>query len=100
MSDIADRVKKLISGFAGVDPAKTGDATTLKDDLGLDSLHLIELAMDLEAEFGIEIEGVEAEAVNTVGDAVLLVERKISEQRSTGPAAAPGPDDTTGTDAS
>ena len=49
------------------------------NDLGADSLDLVELAMGIETEFGIEISDDNAENINTYGDAIRLIKEKISE---------------------
>lgn len=74
----ADRVKRIIAEYLDIDETTLTDATTLRVDLGADSLDLVEITMALEDEFHIDmIPDDEAERVVTVADAVALVERHI-----------------------
>ena len=73
MSDVADRVKKIVVDHLGVDEAKVTDNASF-DDLGADSLDTVELVMALEDEFGCEIPDAVAEKMVTVKDAVSFLE--------------------------
>ncbi len=75
MSDIADRVKKIVIEHLGVDAEKVVDAANFIDDLGADSLDTVELVMAFEEEFGVEIPDDAAETIVTVGDAVRFLEK-------------------------
>ena len=75
MSDIADRVKKIVVEHLGVDDAKVTDGASFIDDLGADSLDTVELVMAFEEEFGCEIPDDAAETIQTVGDAVGFLEK-------------------------
>lgn len=55
MSDISQRVKNIIVEHLGVDAAKVTDSASFIDDLGVDSLDLVEMVMKFETEFGVEI---------------------------------------------
>ena len=55
MSDTADRVKKIVVEHLGVDAAKVTEDASFIDDLGADSLDIVELVMAFEEEFGVEI---------------------------------------------
>jgi acyl carrier protein len=70
MSDIADRVKKIVVEHLGVEPEKVVEAASFIDDLGADSLDTVELVMAFEEEFGVEIPDDAAETILTVGDAI------------------------------
>lgn len=74
MSETADRVKKIVCEKLGVEPEKVTEEAAFITDLGADSLDTVELIMDFEKEFGIEIPDEEAEKIKTVGDAVAYVE--------------------------
>ena len=76
MSDIAERVKKIIVEHLGVDIAKVTDNASFIDDLGADSLDTVELVMAFEEEFGIEIPDDAAEKIITVKDAVDYINQK------------------------
>lgn len=74
MSDIADRVKKIIVDHLGVEEAKVVENAHFIDDLGADSLDTVELVMAFEEEFGIEIPDEAAEKISTVKDAVDYIQ--------------------------
>ncbi len=78
MSDIGDRVKKIVVEHLGVDVAKVTDEASFIDDLGADSLDTVELVMAFEEEFGCEIPDDAAETILTVGDAVKFIEKNSS----------------------
>ena len=75
MSDIGDRVKKIVIEHLGVDAEKVQDNASFIDDLGADSLDTVELVMAFEEEFGVEIPDDAAETILTVGDAVKFLEK-------------------------
>jgi acyl carrier protein len=75
MSDIGDRVKKIVVEHLGVEPDKVTEAASFIDDLGADSLDTVELVMAFEEEFGCEIPDDAAETILTVGDAVKFLEK-------------------------
>ncbi|SHF50773.1 acyl carrier protein [Ornithinibacillus halophilus] len=70
MADVFDRVKDIIVDKLDVDESKVTLEASFKDDLEADSLDVVELVMELEDEFDMEIADEEAEKINTVGDAV------------------------------
>lgn len=74
MSDIAERVKKIVVEHLGVDPEKVNDKASFIDDLGADSLDTVELVMAFEEEFGCEIPDDAAEKILTVKDAITFIE--------------------------
>ena len=73
MSDVAERVKKIVTEQLGVKEEVTNEASFV-DDLGADSLDTVELVMALEEEFECEIPDEDAEKITTVGDAVTYIE--------------------------
>lgn len=75
MSDIAERVKKIVIEHLGCDAEKVTDNASFIDDLGADSLDNVELVMAFEEEFGVEIPDDAAETIQTVGDAVGFLEK-------------------------
>jgi acyl carrier protein len=62
----------------GIDATDVSEGSDLSKDLGLDSLDTVELTLGLEERFGIDIPDTELEGVSTVGDAVTLIEKKVS----------------------
>jgi acyl carrier protein len=75
MSDIGERVKKIVVEHLGVEPDKVTEQASFIDDLGADSLDTVELVMAFEEEFGCEIPDDAAETILTVGDAVKFLEK-------------------------
>jgi acyl carrier protein len=73
MSDVADRVKKIVVEHLGVDEAKVTENASFIDDLGADSLDTVELVMAFEEEFNIEIPDEAAEKIKKVGDAISYI---------------------------
>jgi acyl carrier protein len=65
-------------GQRGIEGGEVSEQSHLVNDLGLDSLDTVELTLGLEERFGIEIPDTELEGVATVGDAVTLIEKKLS----------------------
>ena len=79
MSDVGDKIKKIIVDHLGVDASKVTEEASFIDDLGADSLDTVELVMAFEEEFGAEISDSEAEKILTVGDAKTFVESQSSK---------------------
>ena len=73
MSDIAEKVKAIIVDNLGVDIAEVADSASFTNDLGADSLDTVELIMEFEKEFDIQIPDDKAEAISTVGDAIAFI---------------------------
>src|SRR6266436_326239 len=73
MSDIAERVKKIVVEHLGVEAAQVKEDAKFIDDLGADSLDTVELVMAFEEEFSIEIPDDAAEKIQTVGDAINFI---------------------------
>lgn len=74
MSDIGERVKKIVIEHLGVEEAKVTDSASFIDDLGADSLDTVELVMAFEEEFGVEIPDDAAEKILTIQDAIKFIE--------------------------
>lgn len=75
MSNVNERVKKIVIEHLGVDAAKVTDSASFIDDLGADSLDTVELVMAFEEEFGIEIPDDAAEKIQTVKDAIAFIQQ-------------------------
>jgi len=75
MSDIAERIKKIVIEHLDVDAEKVTENASFIDDLGADSLDNVELLMAFEEEFGVEIPDDAAETIQTVGDAINFVQK-------------------------
>ena len=75
MSDIAERVNKIVIEHLGVEEVKVVDSASFVDDLGADSLDTVELVMAFEEEFSIEIPDDVAEKITTIKDAIEHIEK-------------------------
>lgn len=78
MSDVADRVKKIVIEHLNVEAEKVTENASFIDDLGADSLDTVELVMAFEEEFNVEIPDDAAESIVTVGDAVKFINAKAA----------------------
>jgi acyl carrier protein len=75
MSETAERVKKIVVEHLGVENEKVTEEASFIDDLGADSLDIVELVMAFEEEFGVEIPDDAAEKIGTVKDAIDYIEQ-------------------------
>lgn len=73
--EVIDRVKKIIIDQLGVDASKITEESSFVDDLGADSLDIVELIMAFEEEFDVEIPDEDAEKIKTVGDATKYLNK-------------------------
>ena len=78
MSDVADRVKKIVIEHLGVDEDKVIETANFIEDLGADSLDTVELVMAFEEEFGCEIPDDAAENISTIKNAIDFIESQQS----------------------
>ncbi|MFD1436215.1 acyl carrier protein [Kroppenstedtia eburnea] len=76
MEDTLDRVKRIIVDRLGVDASEVTLEASIKDDLGADSLDVMDMILELEDEFSMEISDEEAEKINTVKDIVTYIESR------------------------
>jgi len=79
MSNIEEKVRSTIVDQLGVDSGKVKANASLIDDLGADSLDIVELVMAMEEEFGLEIPDEDAEKIKTVGDVIKYIESKTAQ---------------------
>jgi acyl carrier protein len=77
MSDVLERVKKIVVENLDVEADKVVESASFIDDLGADSLDLVELVMAFEEEFNIEIPDDVQESIRSVGDAVSHIKAHI-----------------------
>lgn len=77
MSDIAERVKKIVAEHLGVEEWKVAESASFIDDLGADSIDTVALVMAFEEEFGVEIPDVAAEKILTVKNAIEFIEQHM-----------------------
>jgi len=78
MADNSEKVKDIIANELGVEREKLSDGASFIDDLGADSLDIVELGMEFEKEFNIEIPDEDAEKLRTVGDALAYLNGKVA----------------------
>lgn len=78
LATVLERVSKVIVDRLGVDESEVKLEASFREDLGADSLDVVELVMELEDEFDMEISDEDAEKIATVGDAISYIESKIS----------------------
>jgi len=76
MASVFERVKKIIVEQLGVEEEEVTMEAAFIDDLGADSLDIVELVMAFEEEFGLEIPDEDAEKIRTVGDAVNYINER------------------------
>jgi len=79
MASVFDRVKGIVVDQLGVAEEEVTTEASFVDDLGADSLDVVELVMALEEEFGVEIPDEDAEKIITVGEAVKYIESHAGE---------------------
>jgi acyl carrier protein len=75
MSDVASKVKAIIVDKLGVDESEVTNEASFTNDLGADSLDTVELIMEFEKEFDIQIPDDQAESIATVGSAIEYIEK-------------------------
>jgi len=73
--EVIDRIKKIIVDQLGIEASKITENSSFVDDLGADSLDIVELIMAFEEEFDIEIPDEDAEKIKTVGDAIRYLNK-------------------------
>lgn len=73
MDNLFDKVKEIVVEQLGVEEEEVSESSSFVDDLGADSLDLVELIMALEEEFDMEIPDEDAEKISTVGDAMKYI---------------------------
>ena len=79
MSDITSRVIAVVADQLSVDASEIRAESSFQDDLGADSLDLVELIMAMEEEFGVEISDEDAQQIQKVQDAISFIEKKKGE---------------------
>ena len=76
---VFDKVKKIIVDQLDVEEDKVTEAASITDDLGADSLDVVDRVMSFEEEFDIEIPDDQVEKIKTVGDIVKFIEEKVED---------------------
>ncbi len=75
--NVYEDVKQVIIERLGVDEEKITPETSFRDDLGADSLDVVELVMEMEDRFGIEVSDDDAEQLTTVGKVAAFIEKNV-----------------------
>ena len=81
MDDIASKVRAIIADQLMVDPDEIADEASFVEDLGADSLDTVELIMEFEDEFAVEISDEDAEKISTVGEAVAYMSKLMEGKK-------------------
>jgi len=79
--DIIKKIRAIISDQLTVDPVQVIDASSFVEDLGADSLDTVELIMEFEDEFGVEISDEDAEKITTVGEAIVYMKKLLDDKK-------------------
>ena len=79
MAEVASKVKAIIADKLGVEESQITNEANFQTDLGADSLDTVEMIMEFEKEFGIEIPDEDTQKIGTVGDAISYVEGKLAK---------------------
>ena len=77
---VEQKVKQIIVEQLGVDEAQVDNTASFVDDLGADSLDIVELVMAFEEEFSVEVPDEDAEKLQTVGDVTKYIEERAKQQ--------------------
>lgn len=78
MADFKQKVTEIIVKKLGVEESQITNEANFTKDLGADSLDTVELIMELEKEFNLQIEDADAEKIQTVGDVINYLNEKVS----------------------
>ena len=88
MGNVAEQVRKIVVEQLGVDASAVVDSASFMDDLGADSLAIVELVLALEENFKLDIPESETEKIQTVGDAVSYIEEHFAKRAAATPVSA------------
>jgi acyl carrier protein len=88
-SEVSNRIKKIIGSIAGIDPQRIGDEATLRGELSLDSLSLLEIGVDVDLAFQLNLPDESYKDIDSLPAMVELVMRRQAELEATADAADP-----------
>lgn len=80
--EILDKIKQIIGNIAGLDPKRIGDADSLRDDLKLDSLSLLEIGVDVDLAFKLNLPDERYKEIQSLPQMVALVHERLGELTS------------------
>jgi acyl carrier protein len=78
-AEILDKIKQIIGNIAGLDPKRIGDMDSLRDDLKLDSLSLLEIGVDVDLAFKLNLPDERYKEIQSLPQMVSLVEERLGE---------------------
>ena len=78
-AEILDKIKQIIGNIAGLDPKRIGDADSLRDDLKLDSLSLLEIGVDVDLAFKLNLPDERYKEIQSLPQMVSLVQERLGE---------------------
>ena len=78
-AEILNKIKQIIGNIAGLDPKRIGDADSLRDDLKLDSLSLLEIGVDVDLAFKLNLPDERYKEIQSLPQMVSLVEERLGE---------------------
>jgi acyl carrier protein len=81
-AEILDKIKQIIGNIAGLDPKRIGDADSLRDDLKLDSLSLLEIGVDVDLAFKLNLPDERYKEIQSLPQMVSLVQERLGELTS------------------
>ena len=79
--EIRARIKQIISNVAGLDSRKIGDEARLRDELKLDSLSLLEIGVDVDLAFKLELPDERYKVIDSIPDMVALVQGRLTQRQ-------------------
>ncbi|MDP9122036.1 MAG: phosphopantetheine-binding protein [Acidobacteriota bacterium] len=79
ISEVRKKIKQVIASVAGIDAQKIADDAMLREDLDLDSLSLLEIGVDVDLAFALELPDEAYRGIDSVPSMVALVERRLAE---------------------
>ncbi len=79
-AEISTKIKRIIANVTGIDPEDIADDASFVDDLGMDSLSLLEIGVDVDYEFKLGVPEEELGQLSTVREAVALAARRLAEK--------------------
>lgn len=80
--EIRSKIKEIISNATNISPEKIGDNASYKDDLGLDSLTMLEISVDLDSEFDLEMPEEELANIRTLQNSVDLIQKYLAAKQA------------------
>lgn len=78
-TEVLDKIKQIIGNIAGLDPQRIGDEDSLRDDLKLDSLSLLEIGVDVDLAFKLNLPDERYKDIQTLPEMVDLVQQRLME---------------------